>query len=252
MDTSTADYYCRSGGGTADESLSKMTSRPRRTRNISFLSLLVMTCMTTSAKAQQQCSCAPREYTFKLDFSGTCPPLPPPFPPNEFFGAGVNDYTCSVGDSPVQDSNRDQTSRDPILRRLINKEIDNAPLEELVPGLVPSTQNIEDQVPVFISSIQFIQQDRKGNPIKTDMVNNKRDGDTFRFISSIVTRPDQIPYRITMALRGFNAANESIQNTFTIEFTNLCGIPTFNSGEAIGWVIFVSDGLCYCIQEYSF
>lgn len=248
MGTSTTEYYCSSGGGTAVENLSTTTSRPRRTRNITFLSLLVMTCMTTSATAQQQqCSCAPREYTFKLDFSGTCPPLPPPFPPNDYFGAGVNDYTCSVGDSPVQDSNRDQTSRDPILRRLTDKEVDNALLEELLPDLVPSTQNIEDQVPVFISSIQFIQQDRKGNPIRTDMVNNKRDGDTFRFISSIVTRPDQIPYRITMVLRGFNAANESIQQLFTIDFTNKCGIPTFNSGEAIGWVIFVSVGLCYCI-----
>ena len=156
MDTSsTTEYYCSSGGGTAVENLSTTTSRPRRTRNITFLSLLVMTCMTTSATAQQQqCSCAPREYTFKLDFSGTCPPLPPPFPPNDYFGAGVNDYTCSVGDSPVQDSNRDQTSRDPILRRLTDKEVDNALLEELLPDLVPSTQNIEDQVPVFISSIQ--------------------------------------------------------------------------------------------------
>jgi len=175
--------------------------------------------ISSATAQQQQCSCGPREYTFKLDFSGTCPPLPPPFPPNEFFGAGVNDYTCSVGDSPVRQ------------------------LMELLPGEVLHTQNIADQVPVFISSIQFFQQDREGNPIKIDTVNNKRDGDTFRFISSIVTRPDQIPYRITMALRGFNAANESIQNTFTIEFTNKCGIHTFNTGEAIGWVIFVSVGL---------
>jgi hypothetical protein len=113
-----------------------------------------------------------------------------------------------------------------------------------------STQNVADQTPVIVSSIQFIQSDESGQPIESSLRTvDKNDGDTIRFISSIVTKPEEIPYRITMVLRGFNADNEAIQNLFTIDFTNTCGVPTFNEGERIGWVIFdklvpASDETC--------
>lgn len=232
------------------------TSRPRRTNSptaaantssMVLLSILAMLYMVTSATAQQgTCSCAPRGYRFKLNFSGTCPPLPPPFPPNDYFGSGVKDYTCSIGDSPVQDSDREQTStRDPI-RRLLEDiggdNVDETLLQDIFPELGVSTQDIADQMPDVVTSVQFIQQDRKGHPIESTLsTGDKNDGEIVSFISSIVTKPDQIPYRITMILRGTNAAQQSIQNTFTIEFSNACGVPTFTEGEEIGWVIFVSD-----------
>lgn len=41
-----------------------------------------------------------------------------------------------------------------------------------------------------------------------------------------------------MVLRGVNARGEPIRNVFTITYTNECGVPTFQKGEAIGWVVF--------------
>eukprot|EP00986_Skeletonema_menzelii_P000507 scaffold150_cov151-Skeletonema_menzelii.AAC.10 len=194
-----------------------------------LLSLVMMMCMSTLATAQQECSCAPREYTFRLDFSGTCPPILPN-PPNDYFGSGVEEYTCNIGDTPVQDTRE----RGPVRRYL-----DNTQLVDIFPELIISTQNVADQTPVIVSSIQFIQSDIKGKPIESSLRTvDKRDGDTIQFISSIVTKPEKIPYRITMVLRGFNAGNQAIQNLFTIDFTNTCGVPTFTEGERIGWVIF--------------
>jgi hypothetical protein len=218
---------------------------------------LAMLCMTTSAALEQECSCAPREYTFRLNFSGICPPLTPP-PPNDYFGSGVKEYTCSIGDSPVQESTRKQaTNRDPIRRHLDIVEggdrLDETQLHEIFPELQISTQTIADQIPVIVSSVQFIQQDKKGNPIESTLRSvDKADGETVRFISSIVTKPEQIVYRITMILRGFNQAGQAIQNTFTIEFTNTCGVSTFTEGEQIGWVFFVSVLPCYCHDISTF
>lgn len=193
------------------------------------LFLLSMLCINTLVTAQKECSCAPRKYKFRLDFSGTCPPETRP--PNDYFGPGVEEYTCIIGDSPVQDRSKEQESD----RRHLTQLVD------VFPELLISTQNIKDQTPVVISSIQFIQQDQSGNPIESTLLEeDKIDGETVRFTSSIVDKPEQIPYRITMILRGFNADQQAIQNTFTIEFTNTCGVPTFTEGEQIGWVIFVS------------
>ncbi len=204
-----------------------------------FLSLLAILCMNTLATAQQECSCAPREYKFRLDFSGTCPPETKP--PNDYFGPGVEEYTCSIGDSPVQDRIGEQDSDPRHLTQLV----------DLFPELQISTQNIADQIPVIISSIQFIQQDQAGNPIESHLkTEDKTDGETVRFTSSIIDKPDQIPYRITMVLRGFNAGQQAIQNTFTIEFTNTCGVPTFIEGEQIGWVIFVSLVPCFYVHGW--
>jgi hypothetical protein len=120
-------------------------------------------------------------------------------------------------------------------------KVNDTQLLEILPELQISTENIADQMPVIVSSVQFIQQDKNGNPIESTLRNvDKTDGETLRFISSIVSKPEQIPYRITMILRGFNEARQAIQNIFTIEFTNTCGVPTFTEGEKIGWVIFVS------------
>lgn len=191
-----------------------------------LLSVLAILCMSTLVRAQQECSCAPRKYKFRLDFSGSCPPE------TDYFGPGVEEYTCIIGDSPVQDEKVEEQES---VRRQLTQLVD------VFPELFISTQSIDDQVPVIISSIQFIQQDKSGNPIESTLLEeDKSDGETVRFTSSIVDMPEQIPYRITMVLRGFNADQQAIQNTFTIEFTNTCGVPTFTEGEQIGWVIFVS------------
>ena len=203
-----------------------------------LLTVSVLLCIATLVNGQLECACAPREYTFRLDFSGTCPPDRLILSPNEYFGDGVNDYICSVGASPVRSSD----SKHERLR------VDDNELLANIPGLLVSSLAISDQIPVVLSSIQFIQQDEEGKPIESMLRPGYRsDGETVTFASSMFTKPEEIPYRITMILRGFNAASQAIMNTFTVEFTNTCGVPTFTEGERIGWVIFVS----YVIALFS-
>jgi hypothetical protein len=116
--------------------------------------------------------------------------------------------------------------------------------------------NIVDPEPVLIDSIQFFESDTNFNVINQDPAYVRGvsfvDGDTFNYtsISNLITtsstETNKIPGGISMVLRGRNAAGERVRNTFTVKFTNKCGVPTFKEGEAIGWVIFVScSGLGY-------
>ena len=66
------------------------------------------------ALQREECSCSPREFGFRLSLSSACPPLPPPFPPNAYFGAGVKDYTCSIAPEPVQDRDEELAVADKI------------------------------------------------------------------------------------------------------------------------------------------
>jgi len=65
------------------------------------------TTVDTPTDPSRLCSCSPRLYTFKLNLKSTCPPLPPPYPPNDVFGAGVKDYTCTIGPEPVDAASND-------------------------------------------------------------------------------------------------------------------------------------------------
>ena len=69
-----------------------------------LLQIVVLIGMIAVAAADndEECVCSPRQFYFKLNLSASCPVLPPPFPPNDVFGAGVKDYTCSIGLEPVQ------------------------------------------------------------------------------------------------------------------------------------------------------
>lgn len=75
-------------------------------------------------RQEGECSCSPREFGFRLTLSSSCPPLPPPFPPNSSFGAGVKDYTCSIAPEPVQGRDEGNTIADEIAQ--IQKEAELA------------------------------------------------------------------------------------------------------------------------------
>ena len=53
--------------------------------------------LITAQGGCSECSCSPQTFVFQLNLLASCPALPPPFPPNDVFGAGVKDYTCSIG-----------------------------------------------------------------------------------------------------------------------------------------------------------
>jgi hypothetical protein len=271
---------------------------------------------------EQQCSCSPLQYNFRLNLSATCPPLPPPFPPNDVFGAGVKDYTCTIGpeslpNAPqvtsedtlvlnelddVDEDDKDEDDEDNSLRgrRSLasqlslchwfpeaeicrgqgqqqqerprpgpNKPVDAIKMNEVFPELddLIAKQSLEagnaanynsstffqaqsvttsdiDTTPVSIYSIQFLEVDTSFNVINQDS-SYVRDidfmnGDEFTYTSISATEPGVIPGGMNMVLRGVNAAGEPIRNVFTITYTNDCGIQTFEKGDEIGWVVFVS------------
>ena len=131
------------------------------------------------------------------------------------------------------------------------------PIEELewssvnftASGNVIEPASSVDTQPVSIYSIQFLEVDKSFNVINQDssyvrgidLVN----GDVFNY-TSISAKPvaqtlGVVPGGMNMVLRGVNAAGEPVRNVFTITYTNDCGVPTFEDGNAIGWVVFVSS-----------
>lgn len=68
--------------------------------------------LITAQGGCSECSCSPQTFVFRLNLLASCPALPPPFPPNDVFGAGVKDYTCSIGLEPIPSSGTTQQSTD--------------------------------------------------------------------------------------------------------------------------------------------
>ena len=270
--------------------------------------------VVSAQTTDKECSCSPQVFVFKLALSATCPSLPPPFPPNDVFGAGVKDYTCSITPEPIpnaasqepvtsEDEEVDATSgtggrkmttlgeydetaqdyfpeafddanEDIILTTSVIKDEDTAksaadifpeinfttyeviPLEELewssanftASGNVIEPAISVDTQPVSIYSIQFLEVDKSFNVINQDSSYVRGidlvSGDVFNY-TSISAKPlaqtlGVVPGGMNMVLRGVNAAGEPVRNVFTITYTNDCGVPTFEDGNAIGWVVFVS------------
>ena len=241
-------------------------NRFNRTMMPTILSLLLLGSTSTLAQSDDDelCSCSPREYYFKLDLSATCPDLPPPFPPNDVFGAGVKDYTCTIGPEPVPGEKKvagEPRSALPFtsgedVRKLLDESLgfnDNPRTDDFV---IPE---IIDPEPVVIDSIQFFEVDPDFNVINQDPTYVRDvefvDGDVFNYTSisdlmtsSIDKENYSVPGGINMVLRGYNAAGERVRNVFTITFTNECDVPTFEAGDEIGWVIFVSTECCLSLH----
>ncbi|KAL3775256.1 hypothetical protein ACHAW5_006014 [Stephanodiscus triporus] len=98
-----------------------------------------------------------------------------------------------------------------------------------------------DTVPVAVYSIQFLEVDPDFNVINQDSSYVRDidfvDGTVFTY-ASIIETSTTIPGGMNMVLRGVNAAGDPVRNVFTITYTNDCGVPTFEVGDSIGWVIF--------------
>jgi len=193
------------------------------------------------------CSCSPQAFVFRLDLSASCPALPPPFPPNDVFGAGVKDYTCSIGPEPIP-SGAEEVDIDEL-------EWSSGNLTSSSNGVVDIEPANVDVVPVSIYSIQFLEVDCNFNVINQDSSYVRGidfvDGDTFSYTSvSSENIPGVVSGGLNMVLRGVNAAGEPVRNVFTITYTNNCGIQTFEEGDAIGWVVFVS--VSYLVSKFVY
>ncbi len=233
-----------------------------------------------------ECVCSPRQYYFKLNLSASCPPLPPPFPPNDVFGAGVKDYTCSIGPEPVQNeagdllvdgeeleeptgdesnatNSNDSTELTRARRRYMQQSsgVGTSTASDYFPevdvewnsaNFTTSALTTEvDVTPVVIYSIQFLEVDTSFNVINQDSAYVRGidfvSGDVFNYTSISATSRGAVPGGMNMVLRGVNAEGDPVRNVFTITYTNECGVPTFEEGDAIGWVVFVSGSFFQCV-----
>ena len=271
---------------------------------------------TTTDDDTTECVCSPRQFYFKLNLSASCPALPPPFPPNDVFGSGVKDYTCSIGPEPVQNdagelmlldgeeeddeleepsstgddsdsdanaADTDTNSNDSIAAALASfaaasssstssndstRRRKTASYNSTASDYFPevdvqwSSSNFTtsalttqvDVTPVVIYSIQFLEVDTSFNVINQDSAYVRGidfvSGDTFNYTSISATSRGVVPGGMNMVLRGVNANGDPVRNVFTITYTNDCGVPTFEEGDAIGWVVFVSLFVIVHVPEF--
>lgn len=217
------------------------------------------------------CVCSPRQFGFRLDLSAVCPQLPPPFPPNDVFGAGIQNYYRAISYEPtgmvdteeeLMDSTTSSTTapsrsfrrrmQDGIFHPYNSTVANSEALPPTEVGFVSINNCVgEDLTPIVIDSIQIIEFDLSMTPLQLDsnyIDVNFHNGDVFSYTS--FSEQNQNPYllieSISMVLHGRNAAGGAIRNGFTVTYTNDCGIPTFQDGDAIGWVVFVSSlVLCF-------
>jgi hypothetical protein len=129
-------------------------------------------------------------------------------------------------------------------------------VENTIPGILDracqvesrgSSENITDPFPVTIGSIIVSELDENRQAVgQTTYRGPYTDGDIITYTSIILSDPDSvtaetIPRGFQVVLTGLNLAEETLTNTWIVEYENDCSIfPLLTKGEQIGWTIFVS------------
>mmetsp|Transcript_11865 Transcript_11865/g.34024 ORF Transcript_11865/g.34024 Transcript_11865/m.34024 type:complete len:277 (+) Transcript_11865:86-916(+) len=170
---------------------------------------------TTIARAQQNaeitgvgtsngdvCACSPTTYTFRMDFSSTCPPT------NTNAESGVASVSCLI--SPF-----------------------GAASDDLVPVIIESVGILElDQGKNVLVEERIDSEFLNGDSLLySSVVKNL----------GAATSNEEIPKALQVNLSGRNKEGIMLMNVFIITFTNECGVyPMIQTGGSVGWVIFVS------------
>ena len=181
--------------------------------------------------------------------------------PEAFEGSDTEDIIVTT--SAIKDEDTVKNAAD-IFPEINFTTYEVIPIEELewssvnftASGNVIEPASSVDTQPVSIYSIQFLEVDQSFNVINQDSSYVRGidfvNGDVFNY-TSISAKPvaqtlGVVPGGMNMVLRGVNAAGEPVRNVFTITYTNDCGVPTFEDGNAIGWVVFVSSYISYRLE----
>jgi hypothetical protein len=96
-----------------------------------------------------------------------------------------------------------------------------------------------------VTNIQFLELNKDSLLLQQDpRTGDFLDGDTVRFTSVLAaqTSPNEatLPRALQMAMRGRNAADQQIQLTWVIVYSNSCGVvPVMLEGQKQGWSVFV-------------
>jgi len=104
---------------------------------------------------------------------------------------------------------------------------------------VDTTRNIFDIIPVVLSSYLFVELD--GGSISRNNNVSLTDGDVIELVSTTMTRPSYISRSFLAEIIGRNAADEKVELTVFIPFTNICEQPPFLLGDSIGWITYGPD-----------
>ena len=181
-----------------------MNALQRLKRAAPFAVVGALALLFNSASAQVGvtiCGCQPAVYEITLNFTLTCDDT-------DVLGPGINETAC-----------------------VTSKETD---------------EDITDFVPVLVTDIQFLELNQALATLQQEPRTGAfRQGDVVRYTSVLAVRDSftelDVPRAFQMILRGFNAIDQPIQQTWVITYENDCGIfPILFEQQKIGWSIFVS------------
>ncbi len=237
-------------------------------RNV-FRTLVALLASTSPSSAQSICSCSPVSYTFRLNLEGSCDD-------NSVEGnPGILSTDCTiVVDAtnlvdPLSPSVEDILSGIPwISKRAIKKaaKIRGSPQrigrngggkneKKIIEESGEEVRKLQSaEVPVSISSIQFIELNSDGNVINFDetfIEVDVADGFTFTYesVSSLLANDlvigdqlDLVPDTAVVFIIGQNSDGNEVRGRFVVRFTNGCEENAYAvlGGEQFAWITYVS------------
>eukprot|EP00956_Cyclotella_meneghiniana_P005579 scaffold7169_cov76-Cyclotella_meneghiniana.AAC.11 len=102
-----------------------------------------------------------------------------------------------------------------------------------IPGLPEGAGAIEDSCTISGPSPDF------ELPVYTTIHIEEYDetGTKLSYTSYYEENPNSILGGMAVTLTGLNTMNEEITNAFALSYTNECGVPTFQVGDVVGWLV---------------
>lgn len=150
------------------------------------------------------CSCSPTVFSFTINLSLTCDDS------NIVENGGIADVSC-LGPTALDETD-------------------------------PS-----DTVPVSITTVFILELNEEGVLKSTTLQGPFADGETIEYASISTYRnltSSYFPHGIQVSLQGLNQANQTVLNTWAVDYTNDCSfVPVFPEDAQIGITQFVSKTL---------
>eukprot|EP00986_Skeletonema_menzelii_P000476 scaffold137_cov156-Skeletonema_menzelii.AAC.7 len=205
------------------------------------ITLAALTYHTTSAQTSlpPKCSCSPTEFSFQLNFEGTC---------ESTKLTGVSDQLCFINVRPppplenilseVSSNNKRRKSDD--WRRLLSREDGNN----------QNQRALNSQLPTRVTRVEIYEYDTSDGlaVINQEILRNQdlSDGDIISFTSisskldpnkSLDDQLQYFPNGIILLATGVNSNNENVTNTFAWNYDiNDCTAEQIAVGDYIGWM----------------
>jgi hypothetical protein len=157
------------------------------------------------------CACSPSTFTFRFDFSLSCPPV------NVTIGDGIKATACII--VPL-DPSEDVTDEVPVV----------------VTTIQVSDLDLNSQILSGPENIMGEFEDGDNFTYTSDMALG---ADTL----------EELAGGLQMSLTGTNAAGQPLSAIWSMQYSNECGVePILNVGDSAGWVVFVSTKSSHVVR----